>query len=373
MQRHSRRRLAACAALAAGVALLGSAHGKDPSTTVMNEWPVLMAHDAATTYLDPSGVTRGLVFNWTVTQPVLAGTSGLLNCGIRAFDWRPIVDPVSGSINMHHGPILIPHPMRDAMQEVIRWTAGRAAERAAASTTAEGSAPLQNRSAARDFVVVGVTDCQGDNCTGRVQALFQELGIQAISDCSVLKGLTVEAAMQMAQLPSGGHVLATFDCWQENYDPSVACSGWAHGQKAEGAEAKYSHDDNHDHDDGDDGGGGNSPKMWNCWNTSSTRDVPFGLMRHYLDKVGVPPASRGSGCGSLLGTTSGPVCVAVRTDTRIPSPCAAIAVAVAVACSTAALHGCVLSLSGFIRWFPPITRRSPPVVRRRTASCTLLR
>ena len=29
----------------------------------------------------------------------------MLDCGARAFDWRPLVDSKTGDLNMHHGPI----------------------------------------------------------------------------------------------------------------------------------------------------------------------------------------------------------------------------------------------------------------------------
>ena len=57
---------------------------KDPSTTPINEWPMIMAHDAATTYL--KGGLLHQIYDWTKTQPD-GGATGLLNCGARSFDW----------------------------------------------------------------------------------------------------------------------------------------------------------------------------------------------------------------------------------------------------------------------------------------------
>jgi hypothetical protein len=58
---------------------------KDVHTTPLNEWPMIMAHDAATTYLEINGVNK-----WAKTQAD-GGPKALLDCGTRAFDWRPQV------------------------------------------------------------------------------------------------------------------------------------------------------------------------------------------------------------------------------------------------------------------------------------------
>ena len=51
---------------------------------------MIMSHDAASTYLK-GGATHP-INNWTKTQPD-GGPSALLDCGTRAFDWRPeIID-----------------------------------------------------------------------------------------------------------------------------------------------------------------------------------------------------------------------------------------------------------------------------------------
>ena len=223
--------------------MLVGACGKDPSTTPLNQWPMIMAHDAATTYLDAKDPINYEIYRWTITQPPLAGTSGLLNCGVRGFDWRPKIDEKTGNINMHHGPIEVKHSMQAAMSELVDWAA--------------------NRTTPSDLIWLGVTDCEGDNCTGRVQELFDNMGIRYITDCSALNGLTVADAMKLAALPNGGHVLATFDCWEGNYDPSIACSG--HGSRSSTKQVKG--------------------REYNCWNTSKTNSIPFDRMFAYLDKV----------------------------------------------------------------------------------------
>ena len=137
------------------LALLASA--KDPNSTVLNEWPMVMVHDAATTYLkggflhqvrekravlccvcggargshvcgvcvvgcvyaapytasaqheltrsqpppSASPPPRTQINDWAKTQPD-GGAGGLLKCGARSFDWRPKIKS-DGSVIMHHG------------------------------------------------------------------------------------------------------------------------------------------------------------------------------------------------------------------------------------------------------------------------------
>lgn len=54
---------------------------------LFNEYPMIMAHDAATTYLTKAN-SYSTVDRFTKTQPD-GGIQGLLSCGARAFDLRP--------------------------------------------------------------------------------------------------------------------------------------------------------------------------------------------------------------------------------------------------------------------------------------------
>jgi hypothetical protein len=87
----------------------------DPSVTPLNEWPMLQAHDAATTYLK-----SGLINRWAKTQQN-GGISGMLNCAARAFDWRPTLTK-DRKLLMHHGPDVINHPMSSALDELVAWS-----------------------------------------------------------------------------------------------------------------------------------------------------------------------------------------------------------------------------------------------------------
>ena len=65
----------------------------------LNEWPMVMSHDAATGYLHQT-LANEEVYRWTITQD--RGAGGQLDCGVRGFDWRPALKK-SGELVMHHG------------------------------------------------------------------------------------------------------------------------------------------------------------------------------------------------------------------------------------------------------------------------------
>jgi len=121
--------------------LLGAAAtlARNPNTTVLNEWPMIMVHDAATTYLREGHLLNKTVLDWTITQQPV-GTGGELRCGARGFDWRPTLQP-SGELVMHHGSVTINYPMESAIDEIVSWCA--------------------NNTQPEDLVVLGVTDCAG--------------------------------------------------------------------------------------------------------------------------------------------------------------------------------------------------------------------
>jgi hypothetical protein len=190
-----------------------------------------MCHDAATTYLSK----QSIVNKWAKTQPD-GGTLGMLECGARAFDWRPKL-LANGSLVMHHGNVQVSHDMGSAVKEIIAWLG-------------------VNGTATEELVVLGITDCDGgDNCTQAVSQLLKDLGVAFITNCSSLKDLTVTQAAQRAALPSGGSLLAINSCWVENYDPSIGCSGF--GKK----------------------------EIYTCYNDSTTKDFPLQRMWKYLDSV----------------------------------------------------------------------------------------
>ena len=92
------------------LALLGAAAAlKNPNTTLLGSWPMIHAHDAATTYL-----STGIVDEWAKTQQD-GGVASLFGCGARALDWRPSLK--DGVLQMHHGDIDIEYAMSDALDD----------------------------------------------------------------------------------------------------------------------------------------------------------------------------------------------------------------------------------------------------------------
>ena len=102
--------------LLTGECLLFSAFGqKNPLRTPLNEWPMIQAHDAATTYLG-----SGIVNRWAKTQQD-GGILGMLDCAARSFDWRPHLLR-NGTLVMHHSFDVIDYAMSEAMDELIKWS-----------------------------------------------------------------------------------------------------------------------------------------------------------------------------------------------------------------------------------------------------------
>ena len=141
--------------------LYGASHAaKDPNTTLIHEWPLLMAHDAATSVLE-SGLLHN-IDTWAKTQPS-GGLPQLLNCGARAFDWRPILLS-NGTLAMHHGFVIMEKPMEAAIDEMLAW------------------ADAQNATA-ENLIVLGVTDCTCQDehasrrCQGEVKSFLKAKSI----------------------------------------------------------------------------------------------------------------------------------------------------------------------------------------------------
>lgn len=245
-----------CFALCVLVCTQATVFGKDVHTTQLNEWPMLMVHNAATTYL--RGGILHPINNWAKTQPD-GGISGLLDCGARAIDWRPIV--VDGTLKMHHGSVTVDHTMSDALTELVAWAG-------------------QKGSATEDIIVLGITDCEGTNCTALAQDELTAHGIRFVTDCSTLR-LTVADAFNQFALSTGGAVVAIFDCWAENYHEEVACSGYlselqgTHGAAVVPQPAIASST----------GGLNESAGFYTCYADSSSKAMPIARMLAYLQAV----------------------------------------------------------------------------------------
>lgn len=94
---------------------------------------------------------------------------------------------------MHHGAVQVPYPLRDALQEAIRWSEGR--------------------SSTEDLVIVYINKCRsesgdpGHKCENAVTALLNELRIPQLDRCEDLERMTLEEAMRRSRMSNGGHML----------------------------------------------------------------------------------------------------------------------------------------------------------------------
>lgn len=133
--------------------------------------------------------------------------------------------------------------------EVVSWAAASASS---------------NASAAQELVVIGITDT--GSVGDKVKDMLTARNITYITDCSQLKGMTAAQATTKAKLPGGGSVMAIFDCWEENYVPANACSGYG---------SKSAND-----------------ITYCCYTDCKTKDLPVKRMTDYIDKVlaAGPPA-----------------------------------------------------------------------------------
>lgn len=174
------------------------------SETLLNQYPFIMTHDSGTGYLssltslDNEQKLGGVVNDWAQTQTT--GFGGQLACGARAFDLRPY-ETDDGDLIMHHGDIKVDYPLTDAVQEVIDFA---------------GSNP-------DELIILFLSHFDGASTAEQdSKDALSGLGVY-VAACAELTNLTVNGAMVLGELSSGGHVLAMDGCVAENYDSSITC------------------------------------------------------------------------------------------------------------------------------------------------------
>ena len=229
-----------------------SAQARNASTTPLNMWPMIMAHDAATTYLDPAG----LIDHWAKTQPS-GGPAQLFDCGARALDWRPSLQK-DGSLFMHHNILTIDHNMSDALDDMVQWAS-------------------HNTKGATDFILLGISDCVGTGCDAAVDQLLATRNVTVVTAVE-LYALTAQAATELGKLPGGGAMLACHSCWEMHFVPTVGCSGFNGGGTRKVNPVV--------------GGGDPEALTYTCYNDSSTKAFPLNRMWQYLNNVSLagPPS-----------------------------------------------------------------------------------
>ena len=170
----------------------------------LTQWPMLLTHDAATGYLQPSLDPR---VPWAQTQVASnQAFTSQLNCGARAFDVRPHVNN-KGDLVFHHGDVEVNQDAEAALAEIVQWA--------------------NQHPALEDFVLIYAWDCTGRNCSSKVAELVSKYGLRTVTQCSELN-LTLSAAASLSTLPGGGHILVVSNCSSSNYNETLACSGFDH-------------------------------------------------------------------------------------------------------------------------------------------------
>ena len=225
---------------------------KQPNVTVLKQWPMLGAHDAATTYLP-----EGLINRWAKTQPS-GGIKQLLDCGVRFFDWRPKLLS-NGNLIMHHSAIDVKYPMSKVLDDLSEWL----------SNNTDQEAPENN------FVVLGITDCDAQHpkteqqCYDAAAQELQKHNMAFIRNCTLTHNMTVSTAMKLSKLP----VLGFQSCWDENYDKHIACSGFGNSYNMKNDATITT--------------SLSSPNRveYTCYNDSDSKSFPLNRMYDYINKT----------------------------------------------------------------------------------------
>jgi len=175
----------------------------------LREFPMVLSHDAATSMLNAK---LKVVGSYTQTQAD-GDLASQLDCGARAYDYRPYLKK-DGTLIAHHGSMKVNAEMRGSLQGIIEW--------------------LAQPAHSDELVLLYVSHCLSDGdkdtqeprCVDAAAALLSDMGVSTIrGDCSPLSSLTVGDALSRGKLPSGGSLLAVFDCTNENFVESVNCWG----------------------------------------------------------------------------------------------------------------------------------------------------
>jgi hypothetical protein len=178
----------------------------------LSTFPMLQSHDTGTVYLDRDDPTlTEIIYRFTITQDATNVTQ-LLECGIRAFDWRPSF--TNNILGFAHGPIFVNHSMQSAAREVVNWANDNASEN-------EDS-----------LVILIVADCNSQECNDLAEAAFKAEGIPVMvneTGCAIASDFTLGAVMDASKLVGGGHAIAIMNCPSSSiptYDETLSCTGY---------------------------------------------------------------------------------------------------------------------------------------------------
>ncbi|KAF4742307.1 hypothetical protein FOZ63_000118 [Perkinsus olseni] len=181
-------------------ASLGAIRGKGDA--LLNEWPMLMSHNSGTGYISTTDAF------WEIAKSQEGNFTAQLNCGVRAFDIRPLC--TANDVYMHHGILTVDHSLKDALTEVVTW----------ANSHPEEFILLVNSHYSPNT----------DDCKGKVWQTMATLNLMpsigSDKSCDKLQGLMVRQAKAMSTLKGGGHVFVVEGegvCLDANWNSSLTC------------------------------------------------------------------------------------------------------------------------------------------------------
>lgn len=243
----------------------------------LNQWPMLMAHDAATAYAHGDTCSPHTpVNNWAVTQ-ARGGWTRLLGCGARAFDLRPYLKK-NGDLVMHHGSVVFDSAMKEAVEDVLNWA--------------------KEKEDTFVYIMTGHPATEGGDfhsCIKKTESVMSELGVKKL-DCDAIGGMSLGKAMDLGKLSSGGSVLWSWNnCVEEYYDESIVCYGQAkaalsaakklQGRRLEGEEVDLALDEELRNDTAE----GDARRLGlsgagTCYGSHEDRENGFKPFWDYMDK-----------------------------------------------------------------------------------------
>jgi hypothetical protein len=181
----------------------------------LSEASFVTSHDAATGYLSSSRGISGATNLYAKNQ--IGSVYQQLEDGARALDIRPKLLR-NGTVLCHHGVITIPVSLQTVVQDALQWVH---------ENTDELVLILHH-----NFRVdSGMSWDDDDTAVNALSPIYESLGVAYVS-CDDLYGLTVAETMALAQIASGGYLLAVdrhdayaSSCAKLNYvaDKIVTC------------------------------------------------------------------------------------------------------------------------------------------------------
>jgi hypothetical protein len=168
-----------------------------------------MSHDAATGYINRASLSGGGIIASYGKNQVGTAYEQLQN-GARALDLRPKY-LTNGTVIFHHGMVNIPVTLNQLLSDVIQWCNENDDELVLLLSSELGYESYIDEYS-DDLVAIEA-----------IQSIYSEMGV-AYFHCNDVYGLTVEETMQIAELSSGGYLLALDG--QDKYASFCGKSNW---------------------------------------------------------------------------------------------------------------------------------------------------